>query len=102
MYQTFIMPVEWATCLSGEGDPEDCGFEEEQFCDWLRDNTHLSYAYLGESIRTSGHVLDGYYEGETLVCQEVVFFDNSRGSTRRQVRRELRISVPAPTKLPLP
>lgn len=102
MTVSFIMPIEWATCLEEEGDPDDCGFESEQFCDWLRDNPHLSFVTIGERLRTTAHVVEGFYEGEELICREVFFLDNSPGSTRRQVRRECRISVPAPTKLPLP
>lgn len=100
---SFIMPIEWANCLAEDGDPEDCGFLEEEFSRWLRDNRDLEFAFSGERIETTNHVVEGYYEGEVLICREVVFNDNSPGSSsRRTVRRELRISVPTPTKLPLP
>lgn len=101
MSVAFIMPVEWAKCLVAEGDPEDCGFAEEEFDRWLSDNPDLEFAYLGERIETADHVVEGDYEGQVLICREVVFNDNS-SSSRRAVRRELRISVPPPTKLPLP
>ena len=104
-------PVEWER-LFNQADPEDDDddlidrtFAGDAWRDWVRDNTNLRYLYResSDSFETRDHSTPGY-EGENMFCHTYLFemHINPSQPFRRPVRRELRLSVPAPTKLPLP
>jgi hypothetical protein len=100
MELSFYMPVEWVESISSGGDPDNADFESYYLVEWLSENDHLRLDRVGDRLYTADHVVPGDYEGDELLCREVHFV--LKDPRHRTVRKELRISVPAPTKLPLP
>lgn len=104
-----LFPVEWADFFEHQDDDDleeiygsHFGFDEWGL--WVRD--HPGWEYMGtneRNIATRNHDTPTF-EGMSLSCHRMVFrvYLNQPQSQRHPVRRELRISVPPPTKLPLP
>jgi hypothetical protein len=101
MYINLTLPIEWADCITEGGDPEDVDFCSEGFITWLEENPDLRFDHVVEHrVETTEHVVTGCYDGNWLICRTLAFVSSS--SRRHTVRKELRISVPKPTVLPLP
>lgn len=105
-----IFPVEWEDLFEHQESIEmgTCEFDyEDQFGydywqEWVSEHERWEYLGVAERhINTSSHNTPGY-EGHMLSCVSLAFRVDTSPSSRRTVRRELRISVPPPTKLPLP
>ena len=108
-------PVEWEELFyhqesieMGTADRDFEGFFAfEEWQQWCRDHPNWEYVGLTDRhedlISTRNHDTPEY-EGMTLSCRRMSFrvhLDQAQ-SSRHPVRKELRISVPPPTKLPLP
>lgn len=109
-----IFPVEWAQYFSQREDgvdicdiDEDFGFDE--WCQWIENNHHLVFESVDDTDTTNTRHHDvSEFEGQTLCCYRFYFRDTSARPNRAGVipqsnlPKHLRISVPEPTKLPLP
>lgn len=97
---TFTLPSEWVNALAAGED--DAGFANVAFQQWRREHRGLDYdSHDDEPIETQDHSVPGF-SGISLWCREVYFYSPTANPFARTVRRECRISVPQPTKLPLP
>jgi hypothetical protein len=106
----YNLPVEWVDYFARSHIDDDFDEYENSHdcfaCDSLREwvAAHPNHHYRGrvneDSFTTDEHQTPGY-EGN-LICHTYEFDIPIGAFYRSAVRRELRISVPSPTKLPLP
>lgn len=112
---SFLFPTEWKNYFREYTngvhiDDIEADFGFDTWAEWIRDHSNLIFDGVDDSDRhyTMRHDFpDPEYQDEEVVCYRYYFrvvggAPGGVSSSRANLPKHLRISVPEPTKLPLP